>query len=289
MSIDLTSKLHRPTFALALGGGGARGLTHILVLEALDELGIKPVAIAGTSIGALYGAGYASGLSAAQLRAHTEETLGRRLEMIRQLIVARSEPVQKLLKFVPLRSALLNPETLLDQILPSRLAKDFASLQIPLKIVATDLGTYAPAILSEGPLRPAVAASIAIPLVFSPVTINGTIMADGGLTNPLPFDLIDDLADVTIAVDVGGPSGSDDLSPRRSIFDVAIQSIHIMQKSITQERLRYRQPDIYVDAAVGHFNALEFYRSAEIFEAAAQVKSSLKGKLDAILSGKSLA
>src|SRR5690349_24527745 len=84
----------RPSIALALGGGGARGLAHILMLEVFDELGIRPKIIAGTSIGALFGAAYASGLSARLIRAHTEEVLGQRLGLTRYLLSARSEPVQ---------------------------------------------------------------------------------------------------------------------------------------------------------------------------------------------------
>ena len=83
----------RPTIALALGGGGARGLAHILMLEVFDELGLKPKIIAGTSIGALFGAAYASGLSARLIRAHAEEVLSQRFDLARHLLAARAEPV----------------------------------------------------------------------------------------------------------------------------------------------------------------------------------------------------
>ena len=93
-----------PTVALALGGGGARGLAHILMLEAFEELGVRPKVIAGTSIGAIYGAAFASGLSAAHIRAHTEETLGQRLDLVRQLFSARAEPILKLFNLLPMTS-----------------------------------------------------------------------------------------------------------------------------------------------------------------------------------------
>ena len=80
----------RPSIALALGGGGARGLAHILMLEVFDELGLRPQIIAGTSIGAVFGAAYASGMSARLIRAHTEETLSQRFDVVRQLLSARS-------------------------------------------------------------------------------------------------------------------------------------------------------------------------------------------------------
>ena len=86
----------RPSIGLALGGGGARGIAHLLMLEVLDELGLRPRVIAGTSIGALFGAAYASGLSARLIRAHTEEVLSQRFGFARSLLAARSEPVGRI-------------------------------------------------------------------------------------------------------------------------------------------------------------------------------------------------
>ena len=120
-----TLPVARPTIALALGGGGARGLAHILMLEVFDELGIKPKIIAGTSIGAIFGAAYASGLSAKLIRAHVEEALSQRFGIARQLLSARSEPVLKILNFLPIRSSLLKPESLLEFMLPSAAAARF--------------------------------------------------------------------------------------------------------------------------------------------------------------------
>jgi NTE family protein len=273
-----------PTVALALGGGGARGIAHILMFEVFDELGIKPCLIAGTSIGALYGAAYASGLSAAQIRAYTDETLGRRFDLVRQLFAARSEPVQKLLKLVPLRTSLLNPATLLDLVFPGQVAKDFESLKIPLKVVATDLECHDSLILSSGPLRSAVAASMAIPVVFSPVVLDDHLLADGGLTNPLPYDLIQGTADITVAIDVTGATSEADLGPRPTAVEIMVQSIQILQKSITRERLRHQRPDILIEVDVDRFGALEFYKPREILEAAGPAKALLKRKLTALLS-----
>ncbi|MCL4768548.1 MAG: patatin-like phospholipase family protein [Hyphomicrobiaceae bacterium] len=269
-----------PTVALALGGGGARGIAHILMLEVFDELGIKPVMIAGTSIGALYGAAYASGLTASQIRAYTEEVLERRFDLIRQLFAARSAPVQRLLRVLPLRSSVLNPETLLDLLFPGRVAKDFADLDIPLQVVATDLSSHEATVLASGPLRPAVAASIAIPVLFTPVTIGGRMLVDGGLANPLPFDLIDGAADITVAIDVNAKTAAADIGPRLTVVDVVVQSIQILQKSVTRERLRYRRPDILIEVAVDRFGALEFTRPHEILEAAQPAKLELRRALE---------
>jgi len=273
-----------PSVALALGGGGARGLAHILMLEVFDELGIKPTIIAGTSIGALYGAAYASGLSAKQIRAYTEEILGRRLDLIRQLFASRSEPVQRLLRVVPVRSSLLNSATLLDLLYPDQVAKDFSELSIPLKVVATDLASQEAVVLDSGPLRPAVAASIAIPVLFSPVVLDGRMMVDGGLANPLPFDLIDGAADITVAIDVNAKTAKADIGPRPTAVEVIVQSIQILQKSITRERLRYRRPDILIQVAVDQFAVLEFTKPREILEAAQPAKEILRRELLRALS-----
>jgi NTE family protein len=272
-----------PRVGLALGGGGARGIAHILMLEAFDELGIRPAVIAGTSIGALYGAAYASGLTAAQIRAYTEETLGRRFDLLRQLFAARSEPVQKLLRFVPVRNSLLNAATLLDLVYPGKVARDFADLEIPLRIVATDLASHQPRIFSAGPLRPAVAASIAIPVLFSAVICEERMLVDGGLVNPLPYDVIEGEADVTVAIDVTGATGEAEFGRHPTPVEILMQSIQILQKSITKERLRYKRPDIYIEVAVDRFGALEFYKPDEIMAAAAPAKAELKARLSSLI------
>ena len=281
--IDAAGRQPRPSIALALGGGGARGLAHILALEVLDEFGLRPTMIAGTSIGALVGAAYALGLPGYRLRALMEETLGNRFELARQLFAARSEPVQHLMRLFPLRSSLLAPEALLQRMLPELDGRTFADLTIPLKVVATDLAAHAPVVIETGPLRRAVAASIAIPLVFSPVREGDRVLVDGGLVNPLPFDLLE-RADITIAIDVSGASKPAQLGPRPPALEVLIRSIQIMEKSITNQKLAYRRPDIYLDIELDAFNALEFWRAREIIAAAAPVKDKLRRELERMLS-----
>jgi NTE family protein len=279
----------RPTIGLALGGGGARGLAHILMLEVLDEFGIRPVVIAGTSIGALYGACYASGMSAIEIRAQTEDLLGRRFEFIRQLFAARSTPVQKVLRFLPVRSSLLAPEALLDFVLPSRVPADFSQLKIPFHAVATDIGERTSVVFSEGALRPAIAASIAIPVVFTPVTVAGRTCVDGGLVNPLPFDVISGMADIIIAIDVSGASSPQAIGPRPSAIDILMQSVQLMEKSITREKLQRHRPDIYIDVELDTFGALEFYKPKEILSAAAPAKELLRRQLARVLGAETLA
>lgn len=272
-----------PSIALALGGGGARGLAHILVLEVLDELGIKPRMIAGTSIGALVGAAYALGLPGYRLRAIMEEALGNRVDLVRQLFAARSEPAQHLLRLLPVRTSLLSPETLLTRLVPELEGRTFDDLSIPLKVVATDISAHSPVVIETGPLRRAVAASIAIPLVFTPINDGSRLLVDGGLVNPLPFDLLSG-ADITIAIDVSGASAPADLGAHPPALDVLVRSIQIMEKAITHQKLARIKPDIYMDIELDQFSAVEFWRAREIMEAAAPFKERFRRQLARVLA-----
>jgi NTE family protein len=276
----------RPSIALALGGGGARGLAHILMLEVFDELGLQPNVIAGTSIGAIFGAAYASGLSAKVIRAHTEEVLGSRtLGLARLLISARSEPILKILNVLPVHASLLAPEPLLDLVLPSRLARDFAQLHIPLKIVATDFYAQEQVVIDSGPLRSAVAASMALPAIFTPVVrARDQLLMDGGLVNPLPFDVLNGAADIVVAIDVSGASTGPGKRIQPSAFEALVASSQILQRSIVREKLKAQQPDIYIDVDVDAFNVLGFHKFRDILTAAETAKAQLRRQLQRVLA-----
>jgi NTE family protein len=274
----------QPSIALALGGGGARGLAHILMLEVFEELGVRPVVIAGTSIGAIFGAAYAAGLSAAQIRAHTEETLGQRFDFVRQLLNARADPIQRLFSFVPLRSALLNPDALLELLLPSRIPRDFAALGTPLEVVATDFYSQSQVVLNQGSLRRAIAASMALPAIFQPVTIDGRHLVDGGLVNPLPFDVIAGRADITVAIDVSGAAPEPDAGNGPRALETLFAATQILQRSIVREKLKSLTPDVYIDVDVYAFHALQFHRFRDVLAAAAPAKLALKRQLARLLN-----
>jgi NTE family protein len=274
----------RPSVALALGGGGARGLAHLLMLEVFDEMGLRPTIIAGTSIGAIFGAAYASGLSARLIRAHTEEVLGQRLGFAQALLAARSEPVLKLLNFLPVRSSLLSPLLLLNQVLPSKVAQDFAGLAIPFKAVATDFYAQEQVVIDTGDLRSAVAASIALPALFSGVVRGGRLLMDGGLVNPLPFDVLEGTADISVAVDVTGASSGPGKRLQPSPLAALVSSSQVLQRSIVREKLRASQPDIYIDVDVDRFQVLEFHRFREVLAAAQPAKEQLQRQLERVLT-----
>ena len=292
--------------SLALGGGGARGLAHILVLEVFDELGIRPDRIAGTSIGALFGAAYASGMSAKVIRAHTEETLGQRFDLVRQIFAARATPITRLLRVLPLRNALLDANVLLDAILPSGVPTTFEALPIPLQTVACDFYAQCEVIHATGDLRPAVAASMALPVVFEPVMIAGRAMVDGGFVNPLPFDVFPAASGgITVAIDVAGgapspPSIEVASAGQRapihavpptppSAMDVMAASSQILQRAIVREKLKAHQPDILIECPVDAFSVIDFHKWREVMTAAAPIKDQLKRQLDLVLRSETVA
>jgi NTE family protein len=273
----------KPSIGLVLGGGGARGLAHILMLEVFDELGFKPKIIAGTSIGAIYGAAYAAGLSAADIRAHTEETLTKRFGLLRDLFAARVQVSGRFRDFFTARSAFLTPGALLELVLPKAVPQTFEELSIPLRVVASDFYALEATQFSTGPLRPAVAASMALPVIFEPVLIGGRSLIDGGLTNPLPFDLIAGEADLLVAIDVSGTTVPSPKRARPTAIEALFASSFLFERSIVREKLKARRPDIYIDAGTGHFQALEFLKVREILAAAEPAKAELHAKLDSAL------
>jgi NTE family protein len=265
-----------PSFALALGGGGARGLAHALMLEALDELGIRPRIIAGTSIGALMGAVYASGMSGADIREYCGELFHKRTALVKRLFSRMSGVGGGL-------SGLLNGamipvfagEHVLEALLPRTLPATFEGLQIPFLAVTTDFYTHNQYIVSEGPLIPAIAASAALPGVLKPVEIDGRILVDGGFVNPLPFDVFKGDADITAAIDVSaGPLRSSKRCP--SLMEAMIGSPQIALATIIREKLKTSAPDILIRPHVGHFKVLDFFKFEEIFTASEASKDEFK-------------
>lgn len=270
----------RPSVAIALGSGGARGLGHIVALEALDELGIAPVAIAGTSIGAIVGAAYAAHMEAKQIRAHALGVLRNRREVMGRLLRARVGRFADLVLRGRGNPVLLDAEICLDLFWPETVPDFFDELPTPLHVVATDFHKCREVVLAEGALGPAVAGSMAIPGLVRPVEVDGHVLIDGGAVNPLPYDVLFDHADIVVAVDVtfGGRSRQRRIpTPFESMFGAA----QIMQGAITAQKLKTRAPDVLVRPAVEQFGVLDFLRVGQILRAAEGAKDELKRKLNA--------
>jgi NTE family protein len=273
------------SFALALGAGGARGLAHIAVFEALDELALRPVAIAGSSIGALAGALYAGGMSGKAIRSYTIDLAHRPGEMWRRLMLARAGTIGDLFGGDFSSAMRLDAEKLVTQFLPASLADSFDELAIPLVVVASDLYARGEVAFAAGPLRPALAASIALPTIVRPVVIDGRVLVDGGATNPLPFDLLRGRADALVAVDVSGPPDEAQAGIPNTI-DALNATVTVMTTTIINEKLRHAAPDLLLRPAVGSFRTLDFLRASAIVRVAEPLKSEFKAALEALLQGK---
>ncbi|KQS77291.1 Patatin [Rhizobium sp. Leaf384] len=270
-----------PTVALALGGGGARGLAHIPVIEALDELGIRPCVIAGTSIGAIMGAGMAAGMRGHEIREFALSTVGRRTEIANRLWRLRPSTLQAIggsLRFGP-----FNLERVLSAFLPEAIPESFEALSIPLKVIATDYYAQGERVLETGDLRTAIAASAALPGMFQPVRLGGRVMIDGGFVNPVPFDHLHGLADIVLAVDVvGGPEGDGTTLPSR--MDAMFGASQLMMQTIIAMKMTARPPDLLVRPTVGRIRVMDFLRAQEVLAMSAGVKDEVKRQLDRLLS-----
>jgi NTE family protein len=270
------------SFALALGGGGARGLAHIAVLEALDDMGQKPAAIAGTSIGALIAAAYAAGMSGREIRRFVITLAHDRAEVFRRLIATRAGTFANLFNLGFGSATLVDAEKFCQQFLPDKVPEDFGELEIPLTIIATDLYRRQQAAFSSGPLKPALAASIALPTVMRPVVVAGRVLIDGGATNPLPFEELRGRADLVVAVDISG-APTDERRDIPNPWECLLATVLVMGNAITAEKIKHRAPDLVVRPRVGAFRALDFLQASAILRAAEPVKVELKEKLAALL------
>ncbi|AZN99192.1 patatin-like phospholipase family protein [Mesorhizobium sp. M9A.F.Ca.ET.002.03.1.2] len=273
-----------PTFGIAFGGGGARGLAHIHVIEALDELGIKPVAISGSSIGAIMGAGMASGMTGKEIHDYMRSILGHRAEVAARMWRARPGTFAEMMQG-GLRITQFNVERILRAFMPDTIPETFAGLRIPLKVTATDYFGHKLAVFSEGDLHSALAASAAIPAVFRPVMRDGRLLIDGGIYNPVPFDLIEHDADIIIAVDVVGvPTEARRKYP--TSVDLMFGATQLMMQSIIAAKLRQCQPDILVRPAVSKYRVLDFMKIDALMAETVAIKDELKREIEKAVEGR---
>lgn len=272
----------RERIGIALGGGGARGLAHIPVLEALDDLGIVPAHIAGTSMGAIIGALYAAGLPASEIRTDALRLTTKPIARLREVMGTRSPfEALKLLDRSVSSPGLLRGANVLSVLYKELPANDFNELKIPLTVIATDFWERKEVIFDSGPLVPAVTASMALPVLFAPEAQGGRILIDGGVVNPVPYDRLQGCT-LTVGIDVlGSRVAQKRLMP--TTLDLIFSSFSIMEKSILEEKLKVAPPDILIRPPMRDVRMLDFHRARDILEAAEPAKDELKRALEKAL------
>lgn len=268
-----------PSIGLALGGGSARGLAHIPMLEVFDELGLRPKVIAGCSIGSLLGAAYAGGMSAQEIRERAEMLLANRVTAMRYAFSKKKLNPLDLLALKGLASLHVQGEVLVDLVMPDTLPKLIEDCPIPFKVIATDYEEMEERVITTGPLMKAVAASIAIPGVILGPEYDGHAYVDGGVTNPVPFDHVRDGVDIVVAVDVTGRPRVTNVK-RRSNMELAVGSMLIMFNQVANLRRAISPPDIYIRPAINDFSGTDFFRFKEVMEQALPAKDQLKRDLE---------
>jgi len=268
-----------PSIGLALGSGGASGLAHIPMLEVFDELGIKPSVIAGSSIGSIIGALYASGLSGKEIRDIVSEFSGSDMEVFRTLIRGDSGlELMDLLKFDLDAGGLVDSQGFLNFLKQKIDHSTFEELPIRLKVVAADYRKRTQVVFETGELIPAVRSSMAVPGLFAPVAFEDRLLVDGGTVNPLPYDLLEGECDIMVAIDVSGGESIDE-TKKPDFTDALFNTFEIMQQAITYQKMKYLKPDIYIRPDIKDIRLLHFHRSQEIFEQAGPAAEELKTEL----------
>jgi len=278
-SLINTADTIRPRFALVLSGGGAKGLAQIGVLKALEEAGLRPDLIVGTSMGAIIGTLYAAGYSPQMIDSLVKtvqwnDIFSNIINRKNLFVSQKSEPRNYLLELRFNQNFKLSPisqsygQQFYDLLIPMladaqrRSNGNFDSLGIPVRIIATDLLTGEKVVFSKGNLVTAIRASCSIPLFFSPVEMDSMLLVDGGLSSNIPIQsAIDENAEFIVAVDVTAPlwSKTDLDNPVRLVDQViAIGITHqkIQEKSladilITPDLKWFKNTDFeYIDTLV---------------------------------------
>jgi NTE family protein len=265
---------------IALGGGGVRGLAHLLALETLDECGVKPSVIAGTSMGAIVGVLYASGKSPADIRQSIEKHMLAGKNRFKEALARKSELLQwlKMVKLERGRGGLLQADAFLHFLLKEIHVFSFEELRIPCRVIATDFWTGHEVVFESGPLLPALKASIAVPGVFAPVVLGRQTLVDGGLSNTLPYDRLTG-CDFCIAIDAivsRQPKGN--ATP--GILESVLGMYDILMENNTALKIALSPPSLYIRPEIHDVPLLDFSRIADVLQQSRPAMEFLKAEIE---------
>ncbi|MFZ6649735.1 patatin-like phospholipase family protein [Undibacterium sp. TJN25] len=288
--------IKRPKICLALSGGGARGFAHVGVLKALEALNVPIDCIAGTSMGAVVGGLYASGMSANEIEKRLDALKLNDVALDRVDRRALPQPLREEDEQYPLGATVgisnngvrlptgVVQATQFLELLQNWTAKipsniDFDRLPIPFRAVATDLENGQMVVFDKGPLHTAIRASMAAPGVFAPIQVNGRMLTDGGLVRNLPVDIARSMgADVVIAVNIGTP-----LLPRdqlQTFFNISQQMVNILtEQNVQTQKASLHGNDILIEPDLGSISFMDFGRSTDASVIGQKAALEIKDKL----------
>lgn len=262
---------------LVLGGGAARGIAHVGVLQALEENGIYPSVIAGTSVGALVGGLYAAGMSSLRLATIIRDLKWLDLVSIRLPAVNWSD----LARTIPLGLVDLDKMAdWVDQLLGGSV--DIQGLNIPFAAIATDLLSGETVVMNEGPLGPAIRASCSVPGVFTPTHRNGRLLVDGVVANNLPVTVAQALgADYVIAVDLLPLTNQAPVEPR-NVVEISMTAMFMLARATQIEQ---ELADVLIVPDVAHVGLADLSAGEELLAAGRSAAETAIQRIRAELAG----
>ena len=296
-SLPTLNTAGRPRIGLVLSGGGARGFAHVGVLKALEAARVPVDVIAGTSMGAIVGGLYASGMSPqaleTELMAIPWGTLFERRAPRQVLSQQRKEADFELSPVfqIGFRDGEFRTPTgavstrslewlLRRYTLHTRHLSNFDALPTPFRAVATDMETGEPVVLRQGDLAAALRASMSVPGIFAPLELDGRLLGDGGLVNNLPADVARSMgADVVIAVNIGTPlAGRDSLN---SVLGISAQMINILTEQNVQRSIAsLTRHDLLLAPPLGDLTSADFSEAQQIAALGARYADSVAVALE---------
>lgn len=276
----MTKTVHKP-IGLALGGGGVKGLAHIALLKKLDDLNIKPVHIAGTSMGAILGALYAAGLSGLEIEERVRSHIISSKDGFKKAYAKRKQLVKwvKVFALEKSRGGLFTAEGLFEHLFTEILDLDFSDLKIPFSAIACDFHSGQEVVLSSGSVLNCVRASMAVPGVFAPVEINGKLLVDGGVINNVPCDRVTQEGRQVIASDV--ISLSQNQNP--SSTQVMSGAMAIMLRAATGNKFSIAPPDFIFQPNTSEIDVFNFHKIRHILELGDKAIQEAAPKLEALI------
>ena len=253
--------MRKPRIGLALGSGSSRGWAHIGAIRALEEHGVKPELVCGTSIGALVGAIYASG----------------QLDALERWVTSLAWSQVVRLMDITWKGGLIRGQRLFNLFGSTFDNRELDELEVRFGCVATELSSGREIWLQHGPLLDLVRASIAMPGLFTPVVRDGTVLVDGGLVNPVPVSMCRAFgAEIVIAIDLSWgklgpyrnmgrdlPAAKSDKPRVPSIFEVFNAALDIVEQRVARSRLAGEPADVLITPLLPDFGTMEYHRGAE--------------------------